>query len=482
MLSTTLQLHLQRRVILTRSDTGCVLGLAGRARLTIRSPGPGMTAVLAALAGRSARPLDSYLAIAEAAEPQVDQARIHYLLLRLEQGGLLALSLCDAGRTLATLEPMTAHWRRLPIDPSARWRLSRFAALQRQDSALVLESPLGHARLRVHAPEVAGMIALLASPQAVADLAALLPDAAADTVPALLMLLASARAVFPCDCGGAIAEDGDPDLRAWDAHDLLFHSRSRMGRHDQPYGATFHLAAVQPQPPAIRPPSGAPRIALPRSAPATPGPAFFAVVEARRSIRDPGDAPLRPDQLAALLWSVAGVRQHWPANPDNPVQYAATLRPVAAGGAIHELDLYLTVTRCAGIDPGLYRYDPAAHALEWVRCADATTRRLIDDAMQAAGLTRPPDVLITLAARFARIGWKYQGLAYAAILKHVGAVYQQLYLVATALELAPCALGGGNTEHFAAAAGLDAHVEGSVGEFLISARPAAGRPSDGGSG
>jgi SagB-type dehydrogenase family enzyme len=55
-------------------------------------------------------------------------------------------------------------------------------------------------------------------------------------------------------------------------------------------------------------------------------------------------------------------------------------------------------------------------------------------------------------------------------MKNVGCIYQQMYLVATALNLAPCALGGGNADHFAAVSGLDYYTEGSVGEFALSGR------------
>jgi oxazoline/thiazoline dehydrogenase len=43
-----------------------------------------------------------------------------------------------------------------------------------------------------------------------------------------------------------------------------------------------------------------------------------------------------------------------------------------------------------------------------------------------------------------------------------------MYLVATAMNLAPCGLGGGDSDLFAAAAGLDYYVETSVGEFMLS--------------
>jgi hypothetical protein len=46
-----------------------------------------------------------------------------------------------------------------------------------------------------------------------------------------------------------------------------------------------------------------------------------------------------------------------------------------------------------------------------------------------------------------------------------------MYLVATALGLAPCALGGGNSDAFAAAAGTDYYAESTVGEFVLGSRP-----------
>jgi SagB-type dehydrogenase family enzyme len=269
-------------------------------------------------------------------------------------------------------------------------------------------------------------------------------------------------------------------LRQWEAHDLIFHARSRMGRHDAPLGGTFRFAGELPHAPALKPPGPGGRVGLPRpematetatAAPSRMGADFFAVVEARRSLRQAGAQPLTLDQLGTLLWYVARVQRYCPANPDDPRQYESTLRPVAGGGAMHELELYLTVTRCTGLEPALYRYDPGAHELEWISAPSPDTEALVRDAMRAAAMETPPDMLITLAARFARMAWKYEGMAYAAILKHVGVLYQQLYLVATALGLSPCAIGGGDSDRFAAAAATTYHDETSVGEFAVSGPP-----------
>ena len=52
-----------------------------------------------------------------------------------------------------------------------------------------------------------------------------------------------------------------------------------------------------------------------------------------------------------------------------------------------------------------------------------------------------PQILITIAARFGRVSWKYSSLAYALILKDVGVLTQTLYLMATDMGLGGCAIG-----------------------------------------
>jgi SagB-type dehydrogenase family enzyme len=94
------------------------------------------------------------------------------------------------------------------------------------------------------------------------------------------------------------------------------------------------------------------------------------------------------------------------------------------------------------------------------------------DAQHAAALPSFPQVVIILASRFQRLSWKYSGMAYATTLKNVGVLYQTMYLVATAMGLAPCALGGGDSALFSEAVGANSLEESSVGEFILgSARP-----------
>ncbi len=464
-----LQLHSHARL---QQDGGdwLIAKTDGKA-VRYRAAGAAVSALLRRLADTGGY-RDALIADTQTAEPNADLATLYYVLTILEQRGLLAFSLRQDGRTLATLEPMTGPFRRVTPDPHAvGYRLSRFAWLHRSDDNMLLECALGQCRLHLADPRCAAVVAALTTPQTPASLARQSPDLSADHLLALLALLTDARAIFPCDAEGRLPEDADPVLRHWDYHDLLFHTRSRMGRHDFPFGGTFHLAGSLPHAPARKSAGQGTRFPLPEPQADASGARFFEVLERRRSLRQYSDTPLSVNQLGHLLWHVARVQSHRPADPDNPRQYAVTLRPVAGGGAMHELELYLTVNRCTGLKAGLYRFDPFTHELAWLREPNADTQGLLQDAVQAAGLERAPDVLITLAARFARMSWKYQGMAYAATLKHVGVIYQQLYLVATALDLAPCALGAGNADRFAAAANTDYYEETSVGEFALSSKP-----------
>ena len=173
--------------------------------------------------------------------------------------------------------------------------------------------------------------------------------------------------------------------------------------------------------------------------------------------------------MGTFLHYVARVRGVAPPDPGAGRAYEAVSGPCPAGGALHELELYLTVSRCAGLAPGFYHYAAGTHRLESWPDTGAAERMLLQ-AQGAMGPVPVPDILFSLAARVQRVAWNYQTIAYALILKNTGVVFQQMYLVATALGLAPCALGTGDTQLFARASGLEIAQESSVGEFALSGR------------
>jgi SagB-type dehydrogenase family enzyme len=205
------------------------------------------------------------------------------------------------------------------------------------------------------------------------------------------------------------------------------------------------------------------------------------ILEGRESVRSYGQAPVTVHQIGELLYRAARVRRVVPpVDSGSPTAYEAVDRPYPAGGAAGELEVYLAVANCDGLEPGVYRYDAAAHRLRprpWSdaggggRGDEAAFRELLASAWRGAGRMVEPQVLIIVTSRFGRLSWKYSQIAYALTLKHVGALYQTLYLVATAMGIGPCGLGSGDVDLAARALGLDWTEESSVGEFLIGSRP-----------
>ena len=192
---------------------------------------------------------------------------------------------------------------------------------------------------------------------------------------------------------------------------------------------------------------------------------FTQVLETRKSIREYGDA-IAAQQLGEFLYRCARVKHY------AQTEYGEFAhRPYPSGGALYELELYPIVNRCEGIAKGLYHYQPLVHQLCRIADRTETIEALLDDARRSMGQQEPPQVLIIIAARFQRLAWKYELIAYALMLKHVGVLYQTMYLVATAMKLAPCGLGSGNSDLFAKAAGCNYYAETSIGEFALGTQP-----------
>ena len=189
-----------------------------------------------------------------------------------------------------------------------------------------------------------------------------------------------------------------------------------------------------------------------------------------------GEHPLTHRQLGEFLYRVARVRDRREVEvptQHGPVRLELASRPYPAGGGLYELEVYAAVRACAGLAPGLYHYDPAGHRLVRLSGPTAEVTALLRDAAESTGAAEEGlQVLLILAARFPRLAWKYESIAYALTLKHVGVLYQTMYLAATAMGLAACAVGGGDADLFARAACTDYYAETSVGEFLLgSPRP-----------
>jgi SagB-type dehydrogenase family enzyme len=380
------------------------------------------------------------------------------LLAALQANAWITSTLYEGGTPLAALEPTGTTLRVCGEGSAARSipRLSRFCVMHTSDGQAVLESPRTATRMILHDPSLGALLVALAQGNGPASV-----DANAHRSKAVIELL---------ERGGLLAdadEHTSQRLVQWNLHDMLFHQHSRVGRSLRPFGGTYHLRP-RFELPRRRVPRGTGRIGLERPALETlarSDPPLQAVIEQRRSIRQHDDEnPISRQQLSEFLYRTTS---------DRPADYLpGPRRPYPGGGAMYELQVYPMVRLCDGVDAGLYWYDSTEHALALV-CADRSlTGRLLQSARRSTDQPAEPQVLLIIAARVGRMMWKYERMPYAAVLKHVGVLIHQFYLVATALGLAPCGIGGGDSEAFAVASGVDPYEEPNVGEFMLGSRPA----------
>ena len=442
---------------------------------------------LGADAATRARELGDGLALdAFAAAASDSDKELSRLVRRLAGHGFLEYRLVrrSDGADQVVIEPqMPDYWPRLPaIDDADVLVLSRFAYLRRRADDLVLESPRAGALFRICDPEIAAGLARLVSPLP----AKALCREEGGVGEALLALLIDCRILFRVDPGyeGDLrSAEGNDALVLWDFHDLLFHARSTEGRHTNPVGGAYPYAAVMAPLPAVRPAWPGRRIDLaPLSAANSKGNSGLAqLLRERHSTRSFDAAkPITAAELAEFLDATSRVLTTFEGKieelgEESPVVSYA-IKPHPGAGGVYELELYLAVDRCEGLARGFYHYAAADHALEAIDAPPAALAALLSAAEFATGATAPPQVLITVAARFGRISWKYSSLAYALVLKDVGVLIQTFYLMATEMALGGCAIGSTNIELFAKMTGLDFWVEGPVGQFILgSPGPEDGR-------
>ena len=428
---------------------------------------------------KRARELSEGLRIASfsPARKAADQ-EIEALVRRLARSGLLEYRLVPPrGPELVAIEPQTQdYWPRgAKLENSDTLVLSRFAYLRRRGSELVLESPRSPALFRIADPKIAAAIATLVTPRKVGTLRN------EKAFIALLGLLVDCEMLFKAGAGdeGLRVREGDEHLVVWDFHDLLFHTRSTEGRQANPLGGRYPYIGTIAPPAAVRAPWEGTPIDLAGRAPPLEEPAspLAALLAERRSVRDFDDTkPIRLAELARFLEQAARVKSKWSSpldfgeGPIGPV-LDYTSRPYPSAGSAYELELYLTVNHCEGLARGLYHYEADRHALVPIAVRTQELEAQLAAASFGMDAAAPPQILLTIAARFNRIAWKYSALAYSLILKNVGVLLQTFYLTATDLGLGGCAIGTSNIDQFARMTGQEFHREGPVGQFALG-RPA----------
>ena len=426
---------------------------------------------------RTGLPLSSF-----ASDSRKTGKEIGLLVRRLARRGLLEYRLGRSrdGGDLVVIEPQVAdYWPQTPeLRDADTLVLSRFAYLRRRGAEMVLESPRAGALFKICDPKIATAIAMLSTPRQIKELRR------QDGFPGvkLLALLLDCQILFKAGAAGESGlrgAEGDHSLVVWDFHDLLFHARSTEGRHANPLGGTYPHAGVISPLPAVRPSWPGKTIDLSKVSAGFPEAMspVAKLLRERHSTRSFDDErPITLAELAQFLDGTARVLSRSDLKSDlDDGGHAA--RPYPSAGAAYGLELYLAVNHCEGLARGFYHYDAGAHALAPIGVPANELEALLAGAVSAMGAPAAPQVLITIAARFGRMSWKYSSIAYALILKDVGVLTQTLYLMAADMGLGGCAIGIANIDLFEKMTGVEFHVEGAVGQFAIG-RGAKSEASD----
>ena len=407
---------------------------------------------------------------------------IDLLVRRLARQGLLEYRLARVrgDQDIVVIEPQTAdYWPQVAkLGATDTVVLSRFAYLRRRGSEMVMESPRARALFRIADPRIAAALAALSSPHKVSRLRRQDRFLSGVLGDALIALLLDSQILFKVGTAGDKGlrpTEGDEHLVVWDFHDLLFHVRSTEGRQANPLGGRYPYVDVLAPPPGVRPSWPGTAVDLhPFSAGSTDSMSPFArLLRKRQSIREfDHQNPIALAELARFLDCAARVRSKWTSpldfgdgsfGPD--IDY--TTRPYPSAGSAYELELYLAVTHCEGLEPGFYHYDAERHALVLIEAHGRELDAMVGAATYAMDAPDLPQILITIAARFNRLSWKYSAIAYSLILRDVGVLLQTLYLTATDMGLGGCAVGTSNIDLFAKMTGVEFHVEGPVGQFAL---------------
>lgn len=372
------------------------------------------------------------------------------------------------------------------VAPTRAVRLCRFAVMRPSQGVLVVESARAGFRVVLHRALARHVAAALVTTRTLAELHAEL-NAPEAVVAQVVGYLVAAGVALLGDAAGGFTQEDDPDLRRWTPHELMFHVRSRSTYGDD-------VASVPPAGPArevgrrlIGPP-----IALPRpdsAAPLARDVPLTALLETQPDTRRISPRPLTVAQLGELLFRCA--RTRWPGPPAPPLPSgpsfpsgsplpaeasgraategvaAAPSRPLGGPTHLDELEIYLSIERCAGLPRGIYHYQPVTHAVVPVNDRDEDLFELVEMARVAAGSSARPPVLVTLTARVDRMAGAGDA-AYAATLMHVGALQQLICLVAGAMGLRAYAVRVDANGAAERVLGLHWPAEVGVGECVLT--------------
>ena len=157
---------------------------------------------------------------------------------------------------------------------------------------------------------------------------------------------------------------------------------------------------------------------------------FDEVIFSRRSVRNFADLDLDLNDLSKLLHQSYGITGQLPGKDG----FRQNLRSAPSAGALYPAEIYISIRKVAGVEPGIYHYNVPNHELELLIPGDPTDKVL--EVCCGQEHSRQASVVILISGVLARTKLKYGERGYRYVLLDIGHLGQNLYLSCTAMELA----------------------------------------------
>lgn len=147
----------------------------------------------------------------------------------------------------------------------------------------------------------------------------------------------------------------------------------------------------------------------------------------RRSVREYSAEPLTLTEISQLLWAAQGITN------------ASGNRTAPSAGGLYPLEVFLVVGEVAGLEAGVYRYEPEGHELRFLLAGDY--RQQLSHAALDQTAVRDAPAVIVITGDFERTTAKYgeRGRQYVHI--EAGSAAENVYLQAVSLDLVTVFIG-----------------------------------------
>lgn len=185
--------------------------------------------------------------------------------------------------------------------------------------------------------------------------------------------------------------------------------------------------------------------------PAQAGLSLAEAIQRRQSIRSFSEEPVGLDHVSRILLSAAGITH---------THGSFQMRTAPSGGALYPIDIYVIVDKVDGLENGLYHFQVSDSSLELVKRGEFNGR--IHTASHEQGAVGFSPLTLILTARFDRSTVKYADRGYRYVYMEAGAICQNIYLQAAALDMGTVAVGAFNDDAVNRLLELDGAAEATL--------------------